>query len=108
MPVKDLSVAAKIYLLSGKIEHLTGGFCFTKSPTGEMVNTQRLAEAMILATLLELVKDKKLEMRDESKKVLFMVSPIITLKRLGDRRHRFGQSHFGQTRPGEKINRRDC
>jgi hypothetical protein len=79
---KDLSVAAQIYLLSGKIPHLTEGFCFTKSPTGEMVNTQRLAEAMILGTLLELVSEKKLEMKDESKKVLFMVAPIITLKRL--------------------------
>jgi hypothetical protein len=83
MADKNLSAAAKIYLLSGKISHLTEGFCFTKSPTGEMVNTQRLAEAMILVTLLELVQEKKLEMKDESKKVLFMVSPIITLKRLG-------------------------
>jgi hypothetical protein len=82
MPNNDLSISAKIYLLSGKISHLTAGFCFTKSPTGEMVNTQRLAEGMILATLLELVKDSKLEMRNESKKVLFMVAPIIMLKRL--------------------------
>ena len=82
MPNNDLSISAKIYLLSGKISHLTQGFCFTKAPTGEMVNTQRLAEGMILATLLELVKDGKLEMKDESKKVLFMVAPIIMLKRL--------------------------
>jgi len=81
MSSNDLSIAAKVYLLSGKISHLTQGFCFTKAPTGETVNTQRLAEGMILATLLELVKDGKLEMRDESKKVLFMVQPIIMLKR---------------------------
>ena len=81
MPSKDLSIAAKIYLLSGKIPHLTEGFCFTQAPTGGSVNTQRLAESMIMATLIELIKEGKLEVKDESKKVLFMVSPILTLKR---------------------------
>ncbi len=81
MPNNDLSIAAKIYLLSGKISHLTEGFCFTQAPTGGMVNTQRLAEAMIMATLIGLVKEGKIEVKDESKKVLFMVAPILTLKR---------------------------
>jgi len=81
MPNNDLSIAAKIYLSSGKIPHLTEGFCFTKAPTGGSVNTQRLAESMIIATLIELIKEGKLEVKDESKKVLFMVQPILTLKR---------------------------
>lgn len=81
MTNNDLSIAAKIYLFSGKIPHLTEGFCFTKAPTGGMVNTQRLAEAMIMATLIGLVKEGKIEVKDESKKVLFMVAPILTLKR---------------------------
>jgi len=78
---KGLSISAKIYLASGKITYLTEGFCFLQSPTGENVNYQRIAEGMIIASLIELVKENKLEVADKSKKILFMVAPILSLKR---------------------------
>ena len=81
MANKELSISAKIYLTSGKIAHLTEGFCFLQSPSGENVNYQKLAEGMIIASLIELVKDNKLEVADKSKKVFFMVAPILSLKR---------------------------
>jgi len=81
MANKELSIGAKIYLASGKIPHLTEGFCFLQSPTGENVNYQKLSEGIIIASLIQLVKDNKLEVADKSKKVLFMVAPILSLKR---------------------------
>jgi hypothetical protein len=71
MVKNNFSIAAKIYLYSGKIPELQTGFKFFKTPTGESINSKLLCNLMTLSVVSELFKEGKIEIREENKKLLF-------------------------------------
>jgi hypothetical protein len=87
--VEDHSLAAKLFMVSGKLPGLTEGFCFYETPSGEKVNSRILAAYLTAATIENLSKLGALEYREVGLKVLGGEIPILILNRKNNPRNRF-------------------
>jgi hypothetical protein len=78
---EDHSLAAKLFMVSGKLPGLTEGLCFYETPTGEKVNSRVLAAYLTAATIENLSKIGALEYREAGLKVLGGEIPILIINR---------------------------
>ena len=79
--LEERSLAAKLFMVAGKLPGLTEGFCFYDTPTGEKVNSRILAAYLTAATIENLSKLGALEYREAGLKVLGGEIPILILNR---------------------------
>jgi hypothetical protein len=77
----DYSLAAKLFMVAGKLPGLTEGFCFYETPSGEKVNSRILAAYLTAATIENLSKLGALEYREAGLKVLGGEIPVLVLNR---------------------------
>jgi hypothetical protein len=79
--VEDHSLAAKLFMVSGKLPGLTEGFCFYETPSGEKVNSRILAAYLTAATIENLSKQGALEYREAGLKAIGGEIPVLILNR---------------------------
>jgi hypothetical protein len=79
--VEDFTLAAKLFMVSGKLPGLTEGFCFYQTPSGEKVNSGILAAYLTAATIENLSKRGALEYREAELPVIGGKIPILVLNR---------------------------
>jgi hypothetical protein len=75
------SLAAKLFVVSGKLSGLNEGFSLYAAPTGEKINSKTLAIYLLAATIEDLKNRGVIEYKEDEKKVLGGTLPILVLKR---------------------------
>jgi hypothetical protein len=78
----DLSLAARMYMVSGKIPGLTRGFSIYETPSGEKVNSRVLAAYLIAATVEYLKSTGSLDYRLDEIPAIGGRLPVLILNRL--------------------------
>lgn len=79
--VEDYSLAARLFIVSGKLPNLTEGMCFYPTPSGEKVNSRTLAAYLIAATIEDLKKRGALEYRESEITAIGGQIPVLVLNR---------------------------
>jgi hypothetical protein len=79
--LEERSLAAKLFMVSGKLPGLTEGFCFYDTPSGEKVNSRILGAYLTAATIENLSKLGALEYREAGLKVIGGEIPVLVLNR---------------------------
>jgi hypothetical protein len=78
---ENYSVAAKLFMVSGKLPGLTEGLSFYQSPSGEKVNSRVLAAYLTAATIESLSKRGALEYREAEIQAIGGKIPVLVLNR---------------------------
>jgi uncharacterized protein (DUF3820 family) len=79
--VEDYSLAARLFMVSGKLPGLNEGFCFYETPSGEKVNSRTMAAYLTAATIENLSKRGALEYRESELPVIGGNVPVLVLNR---------------------------
>jgi hypothetical protein len=79
--MENVSIAARLFMVSGKVPGLNQGFTFYDSPSGEKVNSRLLAAHLIAATIEYLKNKGSLEYQLSEIPALMSKVPVLILKR---------------------------
>jgi hypothetical protein len=80
--MENVSVAARLFMVSGRLPGLNQGFSFYDTPSGEKVNSRLLATYLIASTIEHLKNRKSLEYRPDEISAIMGKVPVLVLKRL--------------------------
>ena len=80
--MQDISIAARLFMISGKLHGLNQGLTFYDTPSGEKVNSRLLATYLVIATIEYLKNKGALEYRLDDVPAIGGRLPVVVLKRL--------------------------
>ena len=80
--MENISLAARLFIVSGKLPGLNQGLTLYTTPSGEKVNSRLLTTCLIAATIEHLRNQGALDYREEEMQVLGGKLPVLTLKRI--------------------------
>ncbi|TLM80484.1 MAG: hypothetical protein FDZ70_00500 [Actinobacteria bacterium] len=79
---REFSVAARLYVCSGRVLPRGGGLFFWTSPTGETVSSKTLAEALVITTIDWLNENGWVQIWTAEVKQLFVKVPVLCVRAL--------------------------